>query len=149
MTFFTCPDPNCGRKFKDEKTFEDHMKRRHKKTQENLKDISNVQNMTTNDTFTNSDTFVEMQKEYDSDQKEKELQEEFKKLDKLEDESIKITSQDIMNSRQKLTEDYILSKSGYDALDDITHVNNITSFFFNFNIDDAACFERRKSLCFR
>ena len=124
MTFFTCPDPNCGRKFKDEKLYEDHMKRRHPKTQENLKDISNFQNIVTTDAT--NDTFTELQKEYDSEQKEKELQEEFKKLDKMEDESIKITTQDIMNSRQKLTEEYILTKSGNDSLDDITHVKIVS-----------------------
>jgi hypothetical protein len=119
MSVFLCPLQECGRRFKEEARLIEHIERRHG-DQENLKDISNLPKQSAKE---GKDEFKEtiLLKKEDIMAQEKHLQEELEKLDEKEEE-IKISQKDIGDTKKKLTNQFILEKSGCDHLEEITQV---------------------------
>jgi hypothetical protein len=115
MSIYLCPVQDCGRRFKEEDKLREHIQRRHGDIQ-NLKDISNLPL----ESNKNLEEIIEKKKE-DILQQEKQLQEELARFDEKEEE-MRISATDILESKKKLTENYILEKSGADSLEEVTQV---------------------------
>lgn len=117
MSIYSCPFEECGRRFKEEARLKEHLERRHGFTGDlnKMMDVSKSPEKTET-----GDIPVEIKKE-SLKEAEKQLQDELQKLDELEEE-LKINPKDVAESKKKLTEDYILEKSGMDSLEDITQV---------------------------
>jgi len=120
MSIFECPIPGCGRRFKDEAKLDEHLQRRHADEATNLKDISN--NFESEASKTEKiDRASLRQKKAELLAQEKEMQETLGKLEDQEEE-VKFSMNDILESQKKLTTEYLLSKTGTDNLEDITQL---------------------------
>ena len=121
MSIFECPVPGCGRRFKDEAKLDDHVQRRHADETVNLKDISNNFDPEASKTE-KIDKASLKQKKAELLAQEKEMQETLGKLEEQEEE-VKFSMNDILESQKKLTKEFLLTKTGTDDLEDITQVS--------------------------
>ena len=125
MTTFTCPVSECHRRFNDEPKLQEHLRRRHNSNFQNLRDISNQEIESQPQKKIDRATLEKTKKELLA--QEKEMQSELNKLDEQEEEEVKLSMNDILESKKRLTAEYLLEKSGSDNLEDITQVSTYIS----------------------
>lgn len=126
MSIFECPVPGCGRRFKDESVLSGHIKRRHKDEKANVQDVGNeqieIEQYHAPETIETKEPEqpVSQTAEEDDDKLLTYLKQEMKKLERPED--VTVSMNDIIESQKKLTEKFLLEKSGCSDLEDITQV---------------------------